>query len=284
MVKVSILTAAYNAASTIKVAAASVLGQTYGGWEWIIASDDGEDYAAVIDRAGMLDPRIQFTSTGGVKRGECVARNKALAQAQGDVLAVLDADDAFVPEKLEKLLPRVLEHGAATSDIVIVNGADERQLPSLNRKFAAQVLSPCDYITANLHGYSLLMWDRRQVDLRWDESIALAPDMIHGLCAFNTLPGVWYEPAAMHKYFKHPSSVTNQDHIAARFVESYKAMLARAQANTLPVRNNDALQALKLFLPRIIDLEEQFLKEQDRDPTLGFYNFIARHRSAFYFW
>lgn len=284
MPKVSILTAAYNAATTIAATAASVLAQTYDNWEWVITSDDGRDYAQVLHALGVNDPRIRFTSTGNTKSGECVARNAALAHARGDIMAVLDSDDAFVPEKLERLLPQVIQHGAATSDIVLVESATGKQFPSLARKYPAGLISAEHYITANLHTYSLLMWDRRRADIRWDETIELMPDLMHGLCLFNTVPGIYYDPMPLHIYHKHAASITNAPDAAQRFMASFRVLLDRVHGDTLAVRDTGALSALARFLPRMIALEEDFIREPDADPAMGFYHFIARNRDAFYYW
>lgn len=281
MIKVSIHTAAFDAAATLARAARSVLAQTYPHWEWIIAADDGADYEEILRARGIGDPRIRFASTGRFRAGPAAARNAAHALAQGEVMAVLDADDTFAPSKLESLLPRVLAHGAATCDLVLVESATGREFPSLNRKYPAGLLSAEQYLTANLHGYSVELWDRRRVDVAWDETIGFAEDMILGLCLFNVLPGIYYDPEPLHYYYKHASSTCNTE-TASGILESYRALIARAEHDALPVRDPGARGALLRFLRRMLVLEEKFFAEPAADPAMGFYYFIARNREEFY--
>lgn len=280
MIKISINTAAFAASSTLIRTARSVLAQTYPHWEWIIASDDGVDYAEVLRSRGISDPRIRFASTGKIGAGCPAARNAAHAIAQGEVMAVLDADDDFAPHKLEKLLPRVLHHGAATSNIVLVDDRTGEQFPSLSRIYPAGLLSPEQYLLANLHGYALQMWDRRRVDLTWDDTFRMLEDMVFGLSMYNALTGIYYDPEPLHVYYKHTSSITNTS-AANEFLAIYKTLIARAEQNDLPVRNPVALDALLRFSRRMLTLEEQFFAEPASDPVMGFYYFIARNKVAF---
>jgi glycosyltransferase involved in cell wall biosynthesis len=283
MIKISIHTAAFQAAATLARTGRSVLAQTYPHWEWIIASDDRADYEEVLRAQGITDPRIRFASTGRVAAGAPAARNAAHAVAEGEVMAVLDADDTFAPEKLERLLPHVLAHGAATSDIVLVESATGRQYPSLSRKYPAGPLSAEQYLTANLHTYAIQLWDRRRVDVTWDEAISLVDDMVIGACLFNVLPGIYYDPEPLHFYYKHAASMCNTG-TADGVLEVYRALIARAEHDALPVRNAAARDALLRFSRRMLMLEEKFFAEPASDPVMGFYYFIARNREAFYSW
>jgi glycosyltransferase involved in cell wall biosynthesis len=283
MITVSVLSAACNAAATIARTAHSLLAQTYPHWEWIIASDDGADYEEILLAQGLRDSRIRFTTTGRVRAGAAAARNAALAAAQGEVMAVLDADDVFASTKIERLLPRVLEYGAATCDLVLVESATDRRFPSLNKKYPAGLLTAEQYLTANLHGYSLLLWDRRRVDIQWDQTITFAEDMVHGVCLFNVLPGIYYDAEPLHFYYKHPSSVCNTQAMD-RILDSYKALIARVDRDALPVKCPAVRAILLRFLRRLLALEEKFFAEPASDACMGFYHFIASNREAFYSW
>jgi len=101
MTLISIITPAYNAAPYIGDTIRSVLAQSHSEWEMIIADDgstDGTPSAAREVAAG--DARVQVHEFAP-SRLPSVARNRALAKARGEIIAFLDADDLFLPRKLE---------------------------------------------------------------------------------------------------------------------------------------------------------------------------------------
>jgi hypothetical protein len=95
----SVAIAAYQAAGTISEAVESALAQTLPPLE-VIVCDDGstDDIASVLE--AYLDRIILIRKSRG---GPASARNAALARARGDFLAILDADDAYLPGRLHAL-------------------------------------------------------------------------------------------------------------------------------------------------------------------------------------
>ncbi len=100
--KVSVITPAYNAAPYIGQAIESVQAQTLADWEMIIVDDASTDDTAQAVRRYLSDPRIRFLQNER-NMGAGYTRNRALEAAQGEWIAVLDADDWFAPQRLEKL-------------------------------------------------------------------------------------------------------------------------------------------------------------------------------------
>ncbi len=95
----SIIVAAYNAATTIGEAIASALDQTVAALE-IVVCDDGSD----DDLEGALAPygdRVRLIAIP--HGGAAAARNAAAREARGEFVSVLDADDLYLPERLEAL-------------------------------------------------------------------------------------------------------------------------------------------------------------------------------------
>jgi succinoglycan biosynthesis protein ExoO len=102
--KVSVIIAAYNVADFIDRAIASVQAQTYGNWEVIVVDDASTDRTSeVVDRLGQHDARIRLVRREA-NGGPAAARNSGLDAATGEWIAVLDADDAWRPERLETML------------------------------------------------------------------------------------------------------------------------------------------------------------------------------------
>lgn len=99
---VSVLMAAYNSENTIEQAVSSVMSQTYGAFELIVIDDCSIDRTRIITKELQeKDNRIILLSqdrNGGVS----IARKRGLETARGEWIAILDSDDQWEPEKLEK--------------------------------------------------------------------------------------------------------------------------------------------------------------------------------------
>lgn len=102
--QVSVITAVYNGAPHLGRAVASLQAQTYPDWELIIADDGSTDgTVALVENLIKEDHRIRLLRADR-NGGPSAARNRAIAAARGEWVAVLDADDAFSPTRLENFL------------------------------------------------------------------------------------------------------------------------------------------------------------------------------------
>jgi glycosyltransferase involved in cell wall biosynthesis len=106
---VSVLTANYNYADYLPEAIESVLAQTYANFE-VIVCDDGstDDSCEVAERYAQKDSRIKLLQkeNGGVSS----ALNAAYRESKGQIVCLLDADDRFLPEKLEMVVGAFRSH------------------------------------------------------------------------------------------------------------------------------------------------------------------------------
>ena len=99
-VSVSVIMPMYNAARTIEDSIYSVLGQTYQDLELIVVDDaSNDDGGNHVRRISLTDSRVQYLRLD-VNSGAATARNVALKMAKGKYIAFLDADDVWLPEKL----------------------------------------------------------------------------------------------------------------------------------------------------------------------------------------
>ncbi len=82
----------------------SVLAQTYPHWELLLVNDGsrGDSVALAREYAKQHPDRIRFLEHDeGRNRGHSASRNVAIRQARGEYIALLDADDIWLPGKLE---------------------------------------------------------------------------------------------------------------------------------------------------------------------------------------
>ena len=122
---ISVVMPVYNTARFLRAALDSVLNQTYRNIQFIVVDDCSTDGSAEI-LASYDDPRLE------VFRMEenshvCAARNEAARHVRGDYVAIMDSDDVWLPDKLEKQMKVLAAHpdcGACFTwaDIIDENG------------------------------------------------------------------------------------------------------------------------------------------------------------------
>ena len=108
---VSILISNYNYAAFLGDAIESCLRQTYDKLEIIICDDGSTDGSPrILERYRSLDTRVRviYQANGG----QSLAMNTALQKSTGEVICLLDADDVFMPDKVQ----RVIDAFAAAPD------------------------------------------------------------------------------------------------------------------------------------------------------------------------
>ena len=125
--RISVIIPVYNAARYLEETLASVFAQTYRDYEVIVVNDGSTDESALVLAPYARDGRIRYLDQANA--GVAAARNRALREAGGELVAFLDADDLWLPEKLEKqvhLLTRQPGVGLVYADLVnFYPGGDE---------------------------------------------------------------------------------------------------------------------------------------------------------------
>jgi len=110
---VSVIMPAFNSAQTLRESAQSVLDQTWNSVELIVVDDAStDDTPALAEDLASRDARVRLIPRAE-QGGPAVARNTGIAAAQGRYLAFCDADDLWLPEKLERQLELAAATGAA---------------------------------------------------------------------------------------------------------------------------------------------------------------------------
>lgn len=108
----SIVVPAYNAARYLPDCVRSVLAQSFSDWELLIVDDGSTDGTAACIRAfAAQDARIRYVAQPR-NLGVAAARNRGVAEARGEWIALLDGDDAWLPDKLSRQFALQRESGA----------------------------------------------------------------------------------------------------------------------------------------------------------------------------
>ena len=117
--KFSVIIPLYNKAPYVCKALESVLAQTYADYELIIVDDGSTDGSAEIAEAILQDPASRLIASSPhrlirqANSGVSAARNNGVAQASGDYIAFLDADDWWEPTYLEHMAQLIEDYPKA---------------------------------------------------------------------------------------------------------------------------------------------------------------------------
>ncbi len=126
---VSVLIANYNYARYLGKALDSMLCQTYPNFEVIVCDDGSTDNSReVIEEYASQDSRVKFVlkENGGVSS----ALNAAYLASNGQIVCLLDADDTYLPEKLQRIVEAFVTNpavGFIAHRVFRINASGRRQ-------------------------------------------------------------------------------------------------------------------------------------------------------------
>jgi hypothetical protein len=132
---VSVLLANYNYAQYLPEAIRSVVTQTYPNWELIVCDDGSSDNSCEV-AAQIVEEDSRIKLLRQANGGHASALNTAYTASRGQILCILDSDDAFHPQKLECVVQRFTDSADAgllvhAMTLVDANGVRLHRIPIL---------------------------------------------------------------------------------------------------------------------------------------------------------
>lgn len=223
---VSIIIAAYQAREFIGAAIASALKQDVP-LEIIVAPDEPRGVSDYTDLAAR-DPRIRVLEGVPAPTGPGAARNRALAVARGDYIALLDADDLWSPDYLARLLPLAEQHGAAFGRTLITDWQG-REIRSVAGKNDVADFATFETAFASFHGVT-----RRDPRRRWQD--VLAEDVLFDLETLALAGGrAPYADDAVYQLRLRPASLTRDDGFIRNIAAGYEHLMAAITNNATAI-------------------------------------------------
>ena len=122
-ISVSIIVPAYNASATIRRCLDSIIPQMDGSMELIVVDDASEDDTLKILLNDYQRSSVHVLSSN-VNHGVAYARNNGIRFSRGSMVAFCDADDEWLPGKIDAQLSWMAEHPEA--DMVFVRNTNVR--------------------------------------------------------------------------------------------------------------------------------------------------------------
>lgn len=163
---VSVILPVFRRPDTIESAIESVQAQTYGNWELIVVDDGSDDATAEhVERLAAADARI--TLLRRPHEGAGSARNAGLRAANGDVVAFIDADNAWRSRHLDVALAVLLDDDAPSSvhDGVRMVGANNESEASADQvSYRGEDGTLADLLAGNFIDLNALVTRREVVD------------------------------------------------------------------------------------------------------------------------
>lgn len=277
--RASVIIPAYRAEATIGRAVRSLLAQTLGDWEAVVAADDDADYRAVLAADGIADARIRHVRTARPRTGAPAARNAAWAAAEGGVAAPLDADDAWYPRRLELLLPSAEARGAAADNVRVVADPDGTPVGSLFPEDGSdRVLDAAGFLATSVPIMALV---RRDCMTGWDADVELCDDLPFNLRAIERAGGLLVTAAALHEYRVRDGSICHSPDSDRRADRGYATCLARLQTDGLGIADPATRDLFRRALEAKRALNRAYAAWRDSRPGGGtFQEFIAERPGA----
>ena len=265
---VSIVTPAFRSGQHIGAAVRSVIAQSFPDWLMFIISDDGQDYEALLANAGIADRRLRFLHSGLNGGGASRARNLALEIIDTPYAAILDADDRFKPAKLERAVSALADHPIVTSALDVM---DER---FAHLRFVGDgpdlVLSPAEHKLVSISMDSMILWDRRQCDARYDTTLSNMTDLEFLMQLYRTADRSFHLGEPLHDYIKRGNSMSNGPGVTEGMIRSKNTLLGRLRQGYYPMAESDGPEGIAAFLTVSLAAEAAYPAALEANPGLLF--------------
>jgi glycosyltransferase involved in cell wall biosynthesis len=251
---ISIVMATYNGEKYLREQVDSLLAQSYPTLEFIFVDDASSDSSAkILQEYALSDSRIRLV-TNPENQGLLATFEKGIRAAKGEMIALSDQDDVWMPEKIRLLAGAIGSHSMIYADSALTDAAG-----FVTGKFSDRN-HLCDYSTG-LHyvfgtkamGHAML-FKREIIDIALPFPDYVGHDYILGFAAAS-LNGVSYFPATLVNYRQHSSNTMGAD--LSKGKKNY---------NTREERNARIVKRLNLLAERCpAGLEREILRELARD-------------------
>jgi hypothetical protein len=243
-VRASVIMPAYNAENSIQRAIRSALAQTELQVEVLVIDDASADTtAALVTRIAAQDRRVRLLRNV-INRGPAGSRNRGLAEARGDWIVLLDADDEMEPQRIEVLVGLGERQRAdVVADNLLLcpldgNGFTE---PMLSPRVLprGRWVSPAEFVAGNVgsrwtprisYGFLQPVIRRRFLDehgLRYEERNRFGEDFLLYVACLLKGARWWLTPEPMYHYMVRPGTLTDVQSAAdlRRIFETEEALL-----------------------------------------------------------
>lgn len=120
----SVVIPAYNQSAYLRLAIASALGQTWTDLEVVVVDDGSTDDTRAVCESFAGDARLRYLHQDNDGTFGLGARNRAMLESRGEWIALLDQDDVWAPQKLQRQFECLAQDPGADCSFCLVRVVD----------------------------------------------------------------------------------------------------------------------------------------------------------------
>lgn len=270
---VSVIIPTFNRCSLLQRALESIGGHSAGAPEIIVVDDGSTDDTAAMVRLGFPAVRYVYQANKGVS----AARNKGLLLATGEWLAFLDADDVWLPGKLEtqmQLLQRMPDYKVChTEERWIRNGVRVNQM-NKHQKAGGWIFRHCLPLCAMSPSSVVIHASVFDAVGCFDPTLPVCEDYDLWLRITARYPVLFIKQPQIIKYGGHPDQLSRQYWGMDRF--RIQALEKSIASNTLTPDNKQ--QAVQMLLTKCRIVQQGGLKRGNLERVQQYQKIIDRYQ------
>ena len=243
MEKVSVVIPSYNSSSYINKAIESVLNQTYGNLEVIVADDASTDDTCTVVQK-IIDPRVKL-----IRRkengGAAAARNSAIDAATGRYIAFLDSDDYWLLDKLSVQISKMQEKAKSFSYTSYIAKSEKDEM-------LIEVPEEVNYVRllrGNIIGTSTVVYDVASLGKIYMPSLRMTEDFATWLNILRQCDSALGIRKPMTYYTRRSNSLSSRFVVAMYFnYQVYRKTQGLSQLKSFYYLFSNTLRALRKHL------------------------------------
>ena len=265
ILNVSVIIPTYNRKNLLKRALHSVSSQTFVPQEIIVVDDGSSDGTKdwVLERFPYV--RYIYQDNSGVSS----ARNAGIKEAKGSWIALLDSDDEWMPDKLEKQERAINDSKEAwlchTNEFWVRNSVRVNQMKK-HQKYGGYVFENCLDICRISPSSVLIKKEVFKMVGLFDESLKVCEDYDLWLRITSVLPIIFLDQPLIIKYGGHADQLSRVDNGIEQYrIKSLEKIL---RSESLPA---DQLKSAKLHLLKKLKIFSNGLEKRNKLKELNIY-------------
>ncbi len=242
--------ATYNGEKYLREQVDSLLAQSYPTLEFIFVDDDSSDSSlAILQEYALQDERIRLV-TNPANQGLLATFETGIRAAKGEMIALSDQDDVWMPEKISLLAGAIGSHSMIYADSALTDAAGIVTGKFSNRNHLCDYPTGLHYVFGTKAMGHAMLFKREIINIALPFPDFVGHDFILGFAA-AALHGVSYFPATLVNYRQHSSNTMGAD--LSKGMKNY---------NTREERNARIVKRLNLLAERCpAGLEREILRE-----------------------
>jgi glycosyltransferase involved in cell wall biosynthesis len=207
---ISIVMATYNGEKYLREQVDSLLAQSYASLEFIFVDDASSDSTfAILQAYAAKDSRIHLIENS-VNQGLIATFEIGIRAAKGEMIALSDQDDVWVPGKISLLAEAIDSFSLIYANSALSNAAGEVTGKYSDRNHLCDYPSALNYVFGTKAMGHAMLFKREIIDLALPFTDFVGHDYILGFAAAS-LKGVRYYPQTLVNYRQHSTNTIGAD-------------------------------------------------------------------------